>query len=165
MVFDGQGGNGGNGGSGGNDPNCDCTLAAYFPVCGVDGQTYNAVCGDACVPVEIACRNECPCAPSCEELPAAYASILETAKACVPGVREPCTLVVDDAFPCPCAGTFVSDDNPEVSSYLDEVRSAWERQSCGDPICPAVACQAPIRGECAEDPMEPGVFRCQDVFE
>lgn len=41
--------------------NCDCVLGAYIPVCGVDGQSYDATCGNACVPVEIACSGECPC--------------------------------------------------------------------------------------------------------
>ncbi len=42
------------------DP-CACAVGAYVPVCGADGQTYDAACGDECVPVAIACRNECPC--------------------------------------------------------------------------------------------------------
>ena len=41
--------------------NCDCVLGAYVPVCGVDGQTYDAACGRQCVPVAIACNGECPC--------------------------------------------------------------------------------------------------------
>jgi hypothetical protein len=45
----------------GVDP-CDCMLGAYFPVCGVDGMTYDATCGLECVPVEILCMGvECPC--------------------------------------------------------------------------------------------------------
>jgi hypothetical protein len=40
---------------------CDCALGAYIPVCGVDGQTYDATCGRDCVSVEIACDGECPC--------------------------------------------------------------------------------------------------------
>jgi hypothetical protein len=45
----------------GVDP-CDCPLGAYFPVCGVDGMTYDATCGLECVPVEPLCMGvECPC--------------------------------------------------------------------------------------------------------
>lgn len=43
------------------DP-CDCPNGAYVPVCGIDGQTYDATCGTACVGVVIACAGECPCA-------------------------------------------------------------------------------------------------------
>ena len=42
------------------DP-CQCAAGAYVPVCGADGQTYDAACGEQCVPVEIACQGECPC--------------------------------------------------------------------------------------------------------
>lgn len=44
------------------DP-CDCVAGAAFPVCGVDGMTYDATCGLQCVPVEVACLLECPCSP------------------------------------------------------------------------------------------------------
>ena len=33
---------------------------SWNPVCGVDGNTHNAVCGADCVPVDIACVGECP---------------------------------------------------------------------------------------------------------
>lgn len=45
----------------GVDP-CDCPSGAYFPVCGVDGMTYDATCGVECVEAEILCVGfECPC--------------------------------------------------------------------------------------------------------
>lgn len=45
----------------GVDP-CDCQVGAYYPVCGVDGMTYDASCGIECVEVEILCEGfECPC--------------------------------------------------------------------------------------------------------
>ena len=40
---------------------CDCVADAYVPVCGEDGQTYDATCGRQCVSVGIACDGECPC--------------------------------------------------------------------------------------------------------
>jgi len=40
---------------------CNCLRGAYGPACGVDGKTYDATCGDICVPVAIACRRVCPC--------------------------------------------------------------------------------------------------------
>ena len=33
-----------------------------MPVCGIDGETYDSACGIECVPVEVACAGECPCA-------------------------------------------------------------------------------------------------------
>jgi hypothetical protein len=45
------------------DP-CNCALGAYVPVCGADGQTYDAACGEECVPVQITCQGECPCPTS-----------------------------------------------------------------------------------------------------
>jgi hypothetical protein len=40
---------------------CNCMKNGYMPVCGTDGQTHDAICGDSCVPVPIACRGACPC--------------------------------------------------------------------------------------------------------
>lgn len=47
-------------GSGGLPAICQCD-AMSIPVCGVDGTTYDAGCGDECVPVEIECQGMCPC--------------------------------------------------------------------------------------------------------
>jgi hypothetical protein len=76
-------GNGGRAGGGGDDPggfggatdggaspsaqagtggvDCGCLRGGQAPVCGADGQNYDAICGDECVPVAIACRGQCPC--------------------------------------------------------------------------------------------------------
>jgi hypothetical protein len=40
---------------------CSCPISASLPVCGVNGQTYDAACGAPCVPVDIACLGQCPC--------------------------------------------------------------------------------------------------------
>jgi hypothetical protein len=47
--------------SSGGSANCNCLNGAYNPVCGVNGTTYDAHCGDVCVPVAIACQGACPC--------------------------------------------------------------------------------------------------------
>lgn len=58
----GTGGSGtGGAGIGGTGGNCNCGKGGYFPVCGIDGTTYDAICGTECVPVAIACTGECPC--------------------------------------------------------------------------------------------------------
>jgi len=51
---------GGVSGTGGS-VDCNCLRGAYGPVCGSDGLTHDATCGDICVPVPISCRGECPC--------------------------------------------------------------------------------------------------------
>ena len=57
------GGSKGSGGSSaaGGGADCNCLRGAYGPACGVDGTTYDATCGVACVPVAIACLHACPC--------------------------------------------------------------------------------------------------------
>jgi hypothetical protein len=49
----------GQAGAGGVD--CGCLKGGQAPVCGIDGRNYDAICGDECVPVAIACRGQCPC--------------------------------------------------------------------------------------------------------
>ena len=64
------------------EPNCECPLGAYVPVCGVDGQTHDGTCGDACVPVEIACRGECPCTCTADKAIGCDPAQPGTAKCC-----------------------------------------------------------------------------------
>lgn len=47
-------------GTGGLPGICGCD-AVSVPVCGVDGNNYDAGCGDECVPVDIECQGVCPC--------------------------------------------------------------------------------------------------------
>jgi hypothetical protein len=69
-VDAGSGGDAGSSAEGGASPSgqagalgvdCGCLKGGQAPVCGIDGQNYDAICGDECVPVEIACRGQCPC--------------------------------------------------------------------------------------------------------
>jgi len=61
-----DGGSGGTTADGGDardsGVNCACGRGAFVPTCGVDGKTYDAACGVSCVPVQIACMGQCPCA-------------------------------------------------------------------------------------------------------
>ena len=95
--------------------NCECPLPAYIPVCGVDGQTYNAVCSMACIPVEIACDGECPCAPGVctygctgaapdqEVIDAcdAITEMSECASYLTGGIPSGCRWVTSSTEPCP----------------------------------------------------------------
>ncbi|MBI2893103.1 MAG: hypothetical protein HYY06_06090 [Deltaproteobacteria bacterium] len=56
-----------------SDPSCQCG-AERVPVCGVDGLTWDAACGEECIPVEIECEGECPC-PDCDCAVGAYVPV------------------------------------------------------------------------------------------
>lgn len=40
---------------------CNCAVTGGPVVCGVDGGEYIAACGEACLPVAVACQGPCPC--------------------------------------------------------------------------------------------------------
>lgn len=167
----GGGGAGGDGGSGagttgtagsGGDDGCDCQVGSYVPICGVDGVTYDAACGIHCVPVAVACEQECPC-PSCEDLEAQYRAALEEAKVCNPTIdMEQCTSSAPDELGCPC-DTFVNPDNTAALTTLGELRDQWEEMDCQVP-CPGVECEVPAGGHCVPMGGSGSTGGCHDLF-
>ncbi len=131
----------------GGGVDCGCVQGAYYPVCGVDGQTYDATCGIECVPVAVACQGECPC--GCDDLEASYAEQLALAKECSPELDvEQCTTLVDDQLGCPCE-TMANPSNGEAMAQLPVLQAEWNALGCGDLIdCPEIACEIPAAGSC-----------------
>ena len=118
----------GAGGTGGG-ANCNCRQGAYVPVCGVDGTTYDATCGTACVPVDIACQGECPCT-DCDALEMQYAAALADAKVCDPALSvAQCTASAGYDLPCGCP-TFVNPDNDAAVAELDALKAEWMTSGC-----------------------------------
>lgn len=156
----------GGGGTGGSAPTSTssssaCNCDGYFPVCGADGQTYNAGCGDDCVPVEIACRNECPCV-TCDGLRLAYAETIASAKACNPLIDfNECTALVPDSLDCPCL-TYVSSVNRTALDNLAHFQARFQANACSSGVCPAVECEPATSAACVGDTASNGV--CQDQF-
>jgi hypothetical protein len=136
---------------------CQCGIDIYVPMCGVDGNTYDAACGIECVPVEVACEGECPCR-SCADLAAEYLEVLAQARACVvPKPESLCTTVVQDELPCPCS-TYVNVASPASGELLD-LQDRWLSQECHTTVeCPAVPCDEPLGAYCGSD------GSCTDVF-
>ncbi len=150
TVFEGggaSGGAGGAGGAGGGQGQCSCEAAPWL-VCGVDGETYDAACGESCVPVDIACQHACPCS-ACDDLQAQYADALARAKACNPALDvETCTAVVDDQLACPCE-TSINPGNAEAAAELADLAAQWQALGCFQDIaCPAIACPGVVGGRC-----------------
>ena len=160
----GGGGNSGGGGGnvGGGDP-CDCRVGAYVPVCGEDGMTYDAACGEQCVPVPIECDGACPCnAQACADLETQYAAALAEAKQCSPQLPvEQCLSTADDALACPCPTTVNKGPGTEK---MDQLREQWNNLGCGDVIdCPEIACPEPAAGQCVPNPNGPNGV-CSDLY-
>lgn len=127
---------------------CNCMLGAYFPVCGEDGNTYDATCGTECVNQPIDCLGECPCT-DCNSLAFDYGEQLAQAKACDPSVDDVvCTATVTSALACGCP-TSVNPDNMAAIAALEQIQKQWNGMGCGAAIlCPAIACIAPESGLC-----------------
>jgi hypothetical protein len=92
--------------------NCNCMLGTYRPACGVDGNTYDSTCGDACVPVTIVCHSACPCPTGGTGGSTAQggASATNTGGGAGSGAGQPCTQTSDCGagllccYPCGTAG-------------------------------------------------------------
>lgn len=138
---------GGGAGQGGTPSDCLCE-APPLPVCGVDGNTYNAACGDECVPVAIDCQNECPCG-SCGVLESEYAALLSDARACDPALDiDQCTTTIPNALACGCP-TPVNPSNAEAVAALAALSAEWQERGCyQDAICPAVECDTLVGTVC-----------------
>lgn len=121
--------------------NCDCALGAYVPVCGIDGQTYDATCGRECVPVAIACNGECPCsdciAGGC------------SGQLCVDASEEPPITTCEWRPEYDCYRTAICErqangacgwtSTPELTQCLADAGAGngalhWYL-TCGDPVC------------------------------
>lgn len=152
-VFGGSTGSAAQGSGAGNSTSttggsCDCARGAYVPVCGVDGRTYDATCGEQCVPVEIACQGECPC-PTCDTLHQQYLEAIDDAQVCDPGINlAQCTLQLDDQLACPCP-TFVNPSNAAAIRQAQSLQAQWDALGCSAQVnCPAVECIAPMSASC-----------------
>jgi hypothetical protein len=145
-------------GSTGTSGQCQCGAAA-FPVCGEDGNTYDAACGFDCVPVDVACEQPCPC-PTCEELAALYRAAVDEARGCDASIDMPqCTLSVPDSIVCGCA-TFVNPAHQDAVARLQTLTEQADRMGCFSLIDCAPCVPPPDRGKC-----EAGrVDACVDVY-
>lgn len=150
----------GGSGTGGLDPSCLCG-AASFPVCGEDGNTYDAACGYGCVPVAVACDGACPCL-SCDAIASAYRQKLEEAKACDAAIDfEQCTELLPGGLPCGC-NTFV---NPSTDAYptLLELLAKWQDRDCGADVQCEACDEDPVAGACTSDSGNARIDTCADV--
>jgi hypothetical protein len=127
--------------------NCSCGRGAYVPTCGVDGKTYDAACGLACVPVKIACSGQCPCAAGAPR-PCQFNSDCDAGQVCYVGFAPTCassnggTCVTRraDTCPqslgsgCPCVDVSAGSCNQNAGGFChgtDDANACW-------------ACQLPV---------------------
>lgn len=120
---------------------CDCVRGAYVPVCGVDGETYDATCGRECVEVQIACSGPCPCTDCtvggcsgqlCVEASNVVASTCEWREEYACYRSAVCERQADGN----CGWT----STPELTQCLEDagadvVATLHWYQTCGDPVC------------------------------
>lgn len=94
--------------------NCECVLGAYVPVCGVDGETYDATCGDECVSVAIACRGQCPCAAGTCDVQCTGAAPEQTVVDACRAITEmtECQTFMTGGFPSNCRWVTPGDTCP-----------------------------------------------------
>lgn len=104
--------------TGGGPNGCECD-AVSVPVCGADGNDYDAGCGTHCVPVEIACQGVCPCEGcGCRVLEStAPCSSGERQWSCIGNEFDPTAFEAEQCESVPigsiaycCASTVVPDD-------------------------------------------------------
>lgn len=120
---------------------CDCMRGAYVPVCGIDGETYDATCGRECVDVQIACSGPCPCADcvagGCSGQLCVDASN-DVGSTCEWLPEYACyqTAVCERQADGRCGWT----STPQLTQCLQDARSGnrgalqWYL-TCGDPVC------------------------------
>jgi hypothetical protein len=122
---------------------CDCARGAYVPVCGVDGETYDATCGRECVEVQIACNGPCPCTDcvvgGCANQLCVDATGQEPSfSTCEWRPEYACyrTAICERQADGNCGWTMT----PELTQCLEEAGAGgtatlrWY-QTCGDPVC------------------------------
>lgn len=99
----------------------------------------------------------------CATLEKVYDETLAKTKVCNPAInKNQCMLSVANELACPCFGTYVNEDSPDVAT-LKQLESAWSSQGCGEGVgCPLVDCAQPMAGGCVADSVGSGT--CEDLY-
>lgn len=95
---------------------------------------------------------------SCATISEQYQEELQNAKRCTVGLRAACQHRVAASLMCGCT-TFV-----HVREKLDELATEWAKAGCDKQswICPAIACIAPMSGQCVATSTGATTGMCQD---